>query len=294
MLKNEKVVKSLQDDANEIVSSLQTLVDQAKQMGLYSLCQNAVKLWEDLRVLDDLEILTNFIDKLSDGNKKKADAQKMKKTLEGNVGTTVDDQFSRLKQIEGVIETESNIKSLSTYLQTLSDSVNKQYPKTKKERDAVLDQYKELIGRDDIPGFISAVNAEITTVQKNLDDIFDNKVQPYQDFLEAVAEIEHDMTDFVSTVQGTLDDIAEKDCRNDLVDLNNEIDNCDDDTYDDMNERWQNIKENTKNLLDLEKFLFSEVQKQNFLTKGRGLIDSVTFLKTAIEFLHEQADKKYK
>lgn len=67
------------------------MVDQAKQMGLYSLCQNAVKLWEDLRVLDDLEILTNFIDKLSDGNKKKADAQKMKKTLEGNVGTTVDD-----------------------------------------------------------------------------------------------------------------------------------------------------------------------------------------------------------
>lgn len=53
-----------------------------------------------------------------------------------------------------------------------------------------------------------------------------------------MAEIEHDMTDFVSTVQGTLDDIAEKDCRNDLVDLNNEIDNCDDDTYDDMNERW--------------------------------------------------------
>jgi hypothetical protein len=42
------------------------------KLGLHSLCENAIKMWEDLRVGDDITVLTNFIG--STGSSKKDDA----------------------------------------------------------------------------------------------------------------------------------------------------------------------------------------------------------------------------
>jgi hypothetical protein len=156
-----------------------------------------------------------------------------------------------------------------------------------------MDTYNEF-PKIDPAVFINTVNAEIATIQKNLDKLFDSEFPRYRDFLDNCGETQDEqLTEFIETVTQSLDEIEEKDCRNEATDLNNDIDNCTEDNYDEMTEQWSQIKENYKALQTMEAFLFKELQNQNFLTKGRTLIENATFLKGTIEFLTQKANGDY-
>lgn len=131
------------------------------KLGLHSLCENAIKMWEDLRVGDDIVILTNFVG--STGSSKKEDAQKLLVTLEGDVALTVDDVFSRLKAILQKISVEANLKSLASFVQDIFRAASKDYIKVKQQKDEVMNAYNEF-PKIDPAVFINTVNAEIATI----------------------------------------------------------------------------------------------------------------------------------
>lgn len=69
--KDEQKVNDLKAAVNDLVSSLNELIGEVQKLGLYSLCQNAVKMWEDLRVGDLIQNVHEFIETNGDENIKK-------------------------------------------------------------------------------------------------------------------------------------------------------------------------------------------------------------------------------
>lgn len=189
-------------------------------------------MWEDLKVADAIAVLSAFID--SNNSEKKEEANKLLKTLMGDIATVADDTFSRLKGIEGKISTEANIKSLASYLKDIFEGVTRSYPKTKKAKDEVMAAYNEF-SKIDPAVFINTVNAEMPTIQNNLYKLFEVEFPRYRDFLSNCGDQTQDQSliDFIDVVTSSLGEIDEKDgVRNDATDLNNDIDNCTEDNYD--------------------------------------------------------------